>query len=56
MVKTCRRSFPFASTAKKRIVIFIFQNTINWKRSIDLWHDRAFGLRDVATASLDCVT
>ena len=50
------KKLSFASNAKKRIVILTFQNIINWKRSIDLWHDRGFGLRDVTSAPLECVT
>ena len=50
------KKLSFASNAKKRIVILTFQNIINWKRSIDLWHDRDFGLRDATSAPLECVT
>lgn len=50
------KKLSFASNAKKRIVILTFQTIINWKRSIDLSHDRDFGLRDVTSALLECVT
>jgi len=50
------KKLSFASNAKKRIVILTFQKIINWKRSIDLWHDRDFGLGDATSAPLECVT